>query len=195
MNDNKPYEKLKSTPGMWIIFVLFLAVSVGLTIFLTNQFLYRAGGEILSTKVFTIDQDVVSIKLPDDWDLDVTESTKSINFISGSGHESLSIASTKETDIKEASVMYMLELRNTFPDIDPNEMKYDENFTLNGKKAFATNIMYKGQYYLCGVMESGNTIIKFVYSTYSLTTEISDIDTIIGSINYRVGEKKSEVTK
>lgn len=189
----QPYKRLETTPGMWIIFVLFLALTVGLTIFLTNQFLYRASGDLLATKVFTIENDVVSLKLPDDWKMDTTESTNAINFISGSGQESLSIAPTKEETVSEASIMYMLELRNMFPDIDANSMEYDENITLNGKKIFATNIMYKGQYYLCGVMESGNTIIKFVYSTSSLTTEISDIDTIIGSINYRVGGTKNEV--
>ena len=52
---------------------------------------------------------------------------------------------------------------------------------------FAMNIVYQSQYYLCGVMESGNTIIKFVYSASIMTGEISDIDTIIGSINYRKG--------
>ena len=79
-----------------------------------------------------------------------------------------------------------------FPDIDASTMTYDESYTLNGKKMFAVNILYQGQYYLAGVMESGNTIIKFVYSTSSLTSEISDIDTIIGSINYRAKEVKTE---
>ncbi len=193
-NDIKPYERIKTTPGMWIIFCLFLALSVGLTIFLTNQFLLRASGDILATKVFTVEDDVVSIKLPDDWDIASTDSVKAINFASSDGYESLSIAATKEKTVKEASVMYMLELKNMFPDIDSSTMTYDESYTLNGKKMFAVNILYQGQYYLAGVMESGNTIIKFVYSTSSLTSEISDIDTIIGSINYRAKEVKNEVT-
>lgn len=194
-NIEKPYQRIKTTPGMWIVFVLFLAFTVGLTIFLTNQFLYRASGQILATKVFTVENDVVSLKLPDNWKMDNTESVNAINFVSDSGQESLSIAATTEKDISEAAIMYMLELRNVFPDIDTSSMEYNEDTTLNGKKIFATNIMYQGQYYLCGVMESGNTIIKFVYSTSSLTTEISDIDTIIGSINYRVGGTKNEVEK
>ena len=192
-NMEKPYERIKTTPGMWIVFVLFLALTVGLTIFLTNQFLYRASGQILATKVFTVENDVVSLKLPNDWDITDTESVNAINFASDSGQESLSIAAMQEKTVEEAAIMYMLELRNVFPDIDTSAMEYNEDTTLNGKKIFATNIMYEGQYYLCGVMESGNTIIKFVYSTSSFTTEIADIDTIIGSINYRVGGTKNEV--
>ena len=41
-------------------------------------------------------------------------------------------------------------------------------------------------------MESGNSIIKFVYSASSMTGEIVDIETIIGSINYRAGGKIRE---
>lgn len=190
--DVKPYERIKTTPGMWIVFVLFLALSVGLTIFLTNQLLLRASGDLLATKVFTIEDDVVSIKLPDNWDITSTDSVNAINFASSDGYESLSIAATKEETVKEASIMYMLELKNMFPDIDASTMTYDESYTLNGKKMFAVNILYQGQYYLAGVMESGNTIIKFVYSTSSLTSDISDIDTIIGSINYRAKEIKTE---
>ena len=55
---------------------------------------------------------------------------------------------------------------------------------------FATQILYESKYYLCGVRESGNTIIKFVYSASSMTGEISDIDAIISSINYRKGTAK-----
>ena len=57
---------------------------------------------------------------------------------------------------------------------------------------FATHLMYQSQYYLCGVMESGNTLIKFVYSASAMTGEIADIDEIIGSINYRDGGKIRE---
>ena len=191
-SDIKPYERIKTTPGMWIIFIIVLAFFVGLTIFLTNQLLLRASGDILATKVFTIEDDVVSIKLPDNWNITSTDSINAINFASSDGYESLSIAAVKEKTVREASIMYMLELKNMFPDIDASTMTYDESYTLNGKKMFATNILYQGQYYLAGVMESGNTIIKFVYSTSSLTSEISDIDTIIGSINYRAKEIKTE---
>ena len=59
-----------------------------------------------------------------------------------------------------------------------------------GEKMFATQILYESKYYLCGVRESGNTIIKFVYSASSMTGEISDIDAIISSINYRKGTAK-----
>ncbi len=185
------YKRLKSTPGMWIIFLAFLAVLVTISILCTNALLSRMAGDTLPTQVFTIDSDVVSIKIPDDWTLSDTSSTKSVTWTSKDGYESLSVSKIKDTDLTQASIMYMLELRSTFPDANTDDLEYSEN-TINGKKVFVTSIMYKSQYYLCGVMESGNTLIKFVYSASSMAGEISDIDMIIGSINYRVGGKVRE---
>lgn len=185
------YKRLKSTPGMWIIFFAFLALIVSISIFCTHTLLQRMSGDILPTQVFTVENDVVSLKLPNDWNMSSSSSTNSITWTSKDGYESLSISSTKEASVAEASIMYMLELRNMFPDVSSDTLEYAER-TINGKKMFATHIMYKSQYYLCGVMESGNTIIKFVYSASSMVGEVSDIDTIIGSINYRVGGKVRE---
>ena len=101
------------------------------------------------------------------------------------------ISKTSEKTVSEASMMYMLELKNMFPDVSTDSFEYTER-ELNGKVMFATHLMYQGQYYLCGVMESGNTLIKFVYSASAMTGEIADIDEIIGSINYRDGGKIRE---
>ena len=185
------YKRLKSTPGMWIIFFAYLALIVGISIFGTHTLLMRMSGDSLPTQVFTVDDDVVSLKLPSDWSLQASSTTNSITWTSKNGYESLSISKMKETSVMEGSIMYMLELRTLFPDVNADSLQYSEN-TINGKKAFVTTIMYKSQYYVCGVMESGNSIIKFVYSASSMTGEIVDIETIIGSINYRAGGKVRE---
>ena len=185
------YKRLKSTPGMWIIFLAFLALIVSISIFCTHTLLQRMSGDVLPTQVFTVESDVISLKLPSDWGMSTSSSSKSVTWTSKDGYESLSVSSTTASSVAEASIMYMLELRNMFPDVSVDTLNYSES-TINGKKMFATHIMYKSQYYLCGVMESGNTIIKFVYSASSMVGEVSDIDTIIGSINYRVGGKIRE---
>ena len=185
------YKRLKSTPGMWIIFFAYLLLLVGISIWGTHTLLLKMSGDLIPTQVFTIEDDVVSLKLPDDWSLLSSSSTNSVTWTSDNGYESLSISKMKETSIVEASTMYMLELRTAFPNVNTNSLQYTTN-TINGKKTFVTTIMYESKYYVCGVMESGNTIIKFVYSASSLAGEISDIETIIGSINYRVGGKIRE---
>ena len=184
------YKRLKSTPGMWVLYFVYLAILVAITIIAFNFIVSHNNGDRLPTKVFTVEKDVVSLKLPETWYAEDIESTKSINFKSSNGYESLSISPAKESTVAEASVMYMLELRNMFPETSSN-FEYTET-TINGKKSFATQIMYESKYYLCGVMESGNTIIRFVYSASVVASEISDIDTIIGSINYRKGASKYE---
>jgi hypothetical protein len=184
------YQKLKSTPGMWVLYFLYLAILVGVTIFAFNIIATQSSGDRLPTKVFTVEKDVISLKLPEDWYAEEMVSTKAINFKSNNGYESLSISTVKESDVSEASIMYMLELKNMFPNVSTN-FQYNES-KINGKTLFATQIMYESKYYLCGVMESGNTIIRFVYSASVTAAEISDIDTIIGSINYRKGASKYE---
>lgn len=184
------YQKLKSTPGMWVLYFVYLAILVSVTIFAFNYIVEDSHGLRLPTKVFTVENDVVSIKLPENWYITDAETTKAINFESDNGYESLSISPASETSIKEASIMYMLELKNMFPDASA-DFVYNE-MQLNGKATFATQILYKSKYYLCGVMESGNTIIRFVYSASVVSSEVSDIDTIIGSINYRKGASKYE---
>lgn len=184
------YQKLKSTPGMWVLYFVYLAILVSVTIFAFNYIVEDSQGLRLPTKVFTVENDVVSIKLPENWYITDAETTKAINFESDNGYESLSISPASETSIEEASIMYMLELKNMFPDASA-DFVYNE-MQLNGKATFATQILYKSKYYLCGVMESGNTIIRFVYSASVVSSEVSDIDTIIGSINYRKGASKYE---
>ena len=180
------YKKLKSTPGMWIIYFVFLAIIVGISIWGTMTFLYQLSGDILPTKVFTIDKDVVSLRLPDDWSINEESTLNAITWSSKDGYESLSISKTSYKNITEASVMYVMEIRDMFPDTSLENLNYKET-EIEGKKMFAMHILYDSRYYLCGVKESGNTIIKFVYSASALAGEISDIDAIIGSINYREG--------
>jgi hypothetical protein len=182
--NNKHYSK--SSPGMWILFFVTLAITVGVTIYVINTLISAASGTLLPTKVFTIDDDVVSIQLPEDWVVNKDSSKKAITWNSKNGYEGLSIAAMDESNLKDASIIYMLELKETFQGVSTENLTFEEN-TINGKPVFAVNVMYQSRYYLCGVMESGNTIIKFVYSASLVTGEISDIDTIIGSINYRKG--------
>ena len=183
------YKKLKSTPGMWIVYFVFLAILVTISVVGTNMLLNKMTGDALSTKVFTVGKDAISIKIPDNWSLQTTSTTDAVTWVSDNGYESLSISSTKYSSVTEASVMYMLEIQGMFPDASMENFDYKET-EINGKKMFAMHILYDSRYYLCGVKESGNTIIKFVYSASAMIGEISDIDTIIGSINYRVGDKK-----
>ena len=175
---------------MWVLYFIYLAILVSITIVGFNFIISQNNGSRLPTKVFTVEKDVISLKLPEDWYADDLESVKAINFRSNDGYESLSISTANESSVAEASIMYMLELKNMFPNATA-DLQYDEN-KINGKTLFATQIMYESKYYLCGVMESGNTIIRFVYSASVVSAEISDIDTIIGSINYRKGASKYE---
>lgn len=194
MATNKQYEykRLKSTPGMWILYFVFLGILLSISIIGINKFISLASGDSLPTKVFTIDNgkysDVVSLKIPDDWLQSSESDSNALTWISKDGYESLSISSVNEKSVAEASVMYMLEIRNMFPDVEAN-FEYNE-INIGDKKMFATQILYESKYYLCGVRESGNTIIKFVYSASAMAGEISDIDTIIESINYRKGSAK-----
>jgi hypothetical protein len=180
------YKKLKSTPGMWVIYFVCLGVMVGMSILAINLTLQKMAGSVLSTQVFTIQKDVVSIKLPDDWAIKGDSDTNAITWLSKDGYESLSISKANETSVIDASFMYLLEIRNMFPDVSLDNLDYNES-ELNGKKMFAMHIMYDSRYYLCGVMESGNSVVKFVYSASVMAGEIADIDEIIGSINYRAG--------
>ena len=182
-NKTYEYKRLKSTPGMWIIYFAFLGVLLAISIIGINTFINQASGDLLSTKVYTIEDDVISIKMPDNWTLSSNSDLDAITWTSDNGYESLSISSVDSPTVSEASIVYMLELRNAFPDAS-SDFKYNE-VTIGGKKMFATQIMYESKYYLCGVKESGNTIIKFVYSASAISGEISDIDTMIASINYR----------
>ena len=182
-NKTYEYKRLKSTPGMWIIYFAFLGVLLAISIIGINTFINQASGDLLATKVYTIEDDVISIKMPDNWTLSNNSDLDAITWTSDNGYESLSISSVDSPTVSEASIVYMLELRNAFPDAS-SDFKYNE-VTIGGKKMFATQIMYESKYYLCGVKESGNTIIKFVYSASAIAGEISDIDTMIASINYR----------
>ena len=180
------YKYDKNTPGMWIIFIVLLVVSVGLTIVMFNAILFRNAGETLPTRVFTVGTNVVSLKIPDDWSFIQSDSDDVFTWQSKDGYESLSVSPAKEPTLEEASLMYLLEIKAMFPDADMNNLSYNES-TINGKKAFAMNISYESKYYIIGVIESGDTMVKFVYAASIMTGEISDIDAIIGSINYRKG--------
>ena len=180
------YKYDRNTPGMWIIFIVLLAASVGLTILMFNAVLFRAAGETLPTRVFTVGSNVVSLKIPNDWSFIQSDSDTVFTWQSKDGYESLSVSPATEPTLEEASLMYMLEIKGMFPDTDMSNLTYNES-TINGKKAFAMNISYESKYYIIGVIESGETLVKFVYSASIMTGEISDIDVIIGSINYRKG--------
>jgi hypothetical protein len=182
-NKTFEYKRLKSTPGMWIIYFAFLGVLLAISIIGINTFIKQSSGDLLATKVYTIGEDVVSIKMPDNWTLSSSSDTDAITWTSDNGYESLSISAVDATSLSEASIVYMLELRNAFPDAT-SDFEYNE-VTIGGKKMFAVQIMYESIYYLCGIKESGNTFIKFVYSASAMSGEISDIDTMIASINYR----------
>lgn len=188
MVNKTEFKRLKSTPGMWVLFVVFLFVASGISIFLWNKFFYMLSENSIPTKVFTVENDVISLKLPDGWDISESSSQKQITFTSSSGYESLSISKASETSVASASITYMLELRSLFPDVDAGSLAYTKT-DIDGKTMYVTQLMYKNKYYLCGVRESGNSIIRFVYSASVMAGEISDIDTIITSINFREGKK------
>ena len=181
------FKRLKSTPGMWALFIVFLFVISGISILLWDRFFYMLSENSIPTRVFTVENDVVSLKLPDGWDISESSNQKQITFTSSSGYESLSISKASETSVASASITYMLELRSMFPDVDASSLAYTET-DINGKTMYVTQLMYKNRYYLCGVRESGNSIIRFVYSSSVMAGEISDIDTIITSINFREGK-------
>ena len=186
------YKRLKSTPGMWIIFAVLLSITVACSILIINSWILENSGESLPTKVFTVEEDVVSLKLPDDWMLLSSSTKKSITFQSKDGYESLSITKCSETNVQDASIFYMLELKDMFPDVSGEQLQYSE-IEYGGSKMFATQILYNNQYYLCGVKESGNTIIRFVYSASIMAGEIADIDSIVKSINYREKTQKDKI--
>lgn len=181
------FKRLKSTPGMWALFIVFLFVISGISILLWDRFFYMLSENSIPTKVFTVENDVISLKLPDGWDISESSSQKQITFTSSSGYESLSISKASETSVASASITYMLELRSLFPDVDAGSLAYTKT-DIDGKTMYVTQLMYKNRYYLCGVRESGNSIIRFVYSSSVMAGEISDIDTIITSINFREGK-------
>ena len=183
-NKVKEFVPLKSTPRMWIIFIVYTLLISGITIWGITKLFDTWAEDSLATKVFTIEDDVVSLKLPDDWNIEKESDGNLITFKSGDQYESLSIASLPEKDLGTASIAFMLELNGMFPDVSGDMMAYSKT-QMNGKNMYVTQIQYQNKYYLCGVMDSGNTIIKFVYSASVMSGEISDIDTIIGSINYR----------
>lgn len=181
------FKRLKSTPGMWALFIVFLFVISGISILLWDRFFYMLSENSIPTRVFTVENDVVSLKLPDGWDISESSNQKQITFTSSSGYESLSISKASETSVASASITYMLELRSMFPDVDASSLAYTET-DIDGKTMYVTQLMYKNRYYLCGVRKSGNSIIRFVYSASVMAGEISDIDTIITSINFREGK-------
>ena len=183
------FKKLKSTPGMWVIFIVFLGILVGISILFLNHAFNLMTEDALPTRVFTVENDVVSIKLPNHWGMSSTSTSKQITLTSSSGYESISISKASESNVTDASIIYMLELRGLFPNANADSLAYTES-DIDGKKMYVTQVMYGNRYYLCGVRESGNTIIRFVYSASVMTGEISDIDSIIQSINYREGESK-----
>lgn len=178
------FTPLRSTPRMWLIFILFLALTSGITIFGLSHFFEMLGEDALATKVFTVEDDKVSLKLPDDWSIDDSSNGNYITFASADTYESLSIAKMEEKTASAASVTFMLEIQGMFPDSNASISSFSE-MTISGKKAYVTQVQYTGKYYLLGVMESGNAVIKFVYAASTMAGEISDIDTIIGSIHYR----------
>jgi hypothetical protein len=178
------FKKLKSTPGMWIIYFIYLALIVALSIYCCEKIIATYTGELLPTKVFTVENDVVSLKLPDDWSLQSSSSEDGITFKSSTGYESLSIAKISNMNIEQAKIMYMLELNGEFPNATGSTLSYTEK-DVGNKKMYVTQIVYENKYYLCGVRESGNTIIKFSYAASIMAGEIADIDEMINSINYR----------
>ena len=182
--NNDSFTPLRSTPRMWLVFLLFLGITAGITIFGLSRFFDMLGEDALATKVFTVEDDKISLKLPDDWHIDESSDGNYITFVSDDTYESLSVAKMEESSAKAASVIFMLEIRGMFPDSNADVAAYSE-MSLNGKKAYVTQVQYTGKYYLLGVMESGNAVLKFVYSASMMAGEIADIDAIIGSIHYR----------
>ena len=182
------FKRLRSTPGMWVIFVVFLSALVAISIFFWNRLFHMLAEDAIPTRVFTIEDDVISLKLPDDWEMVSTSTKKQITLTSSSGYESLSISKTSETSLSSASIIYMLELRSMFPDASADSLAYTQT-EINGKAMYVTQIMYGNRYYLCGVQQNKDLIIRFVYSASAMAGEIADIDAIIASINYREGKK------
>ena len=180
-------NRLRSTPGMWILFFIFLSIIVAISIYGVNTLLDTWSGKSLPTRVFTIEEDVISLKLPENWNMTSNTTDDGITFTASTGYETLSIAKMPYSSITQASIFFLLELEGMFPGVNVSNISYTQT-EIGGKKLYATQIYYGNMYYLCGVRESGNTIIKFVYNASIMAGEISDIDSIINSINYR--EKK-----
>lgn len=181
------FKRLRSTPGMWIIFIVFLSMLVAVSIFFWNRLFNMLAEDSMPTRVFTIEDDVMSLKLPDNWEMSSSSTEKQTTFTSSNGYESLSISKTTATSLSSASIVYMLELRGMFPDASADSLAYTQTES-NGRQMYVTQIMYGNRYYLCGVQQNGDLILRFVYSASIMTGEISDIDTIIASINYREGK-------
>lgn len=178
------FTRLRSTPRMWIVFFIYLAIVSGITIACLSHLFNIWSEDTLPTKVFTVEDDVISLKIPDDWTITSDSDGNQVTFKSGDSYESLSIATMDDATVTAASITFMLEIQGMFPDVKADMTSYSE-MELGNKKAYVTQVEYYSKYYLCGVMESGNTIIKFVYSASVMAGEIADIDMIIGSINYR----------
>ena len=178
------FTRLRSTPRMWLVFFIYLAIVSGITIACLSHLFNIWSEDTLPTKVFTVEDDVISLKIPDDWTITSDSDGNQVTFKSGDSYESLSIATMDDATVTAASITFMLEIQGMFPDVKADITSYSE-MELGNKKAYVTQVEYYSKYYLWGVMESGNTIIKFVYSASVMAGEISDIDMIIGSINYR----------
>ena len=74
------FKKLKSTPGMWVIFIVFLGILVGISILFLNHAFNLMTEDALPTRVFTVENDVVSIKLPNHWEMSSTSTSKQITL-------------------------------------------------------------------------------------------------------------------
>ena len=120
------YKQKLNSPGMWILFCISLAICVTLTIIVLNTFLLKMSGDIMPTKVFTVNKDVVSLKLPDDWIFKTSDTGKSLTWVSANNYESLSISQTDANTVKEASIIYLLELKDMFQDVSMENFEYQE---------------------------------------------------------------------
>lgn len=177
MNDA---PRLKSTIGMWIVFFLFLAILLSISIAGINSFISINSNDSLATNVYTIGDDVFSMKVPETWTMDSSSDTSSgISFLSANGYESLYFSPSK-LSFEQESAIYLIEINEMF-----NQQLSFTSSSIADKKIKATQIMLNNTYYLCGVKESGNTVIRFMYTASIMIQDPSPIDEIIESINYR----------
>ena len=173
-------SRLKSTFGMWIVFFVFLSILLSISIYFIHNAIIGSANDTLPTNVYTIGEDVFSMKTPNGWSIYESSTTKDgINFSSANGYETFSITPS-DKNFEQESAIYLIELCEMFD----NSLSYTQS-TLGSQKINAVQVMLNNTYYFCGVRESGNTVIRFMYTASIMLNEPSRVDEVVKSINYR----------
>ena len=184
MKQKTQSDRLRSTPGMWILFCIILIAALALSILCIELILQKATGKTLPTRIFTSGNHVVSIKLPNNWVMVDSESESDIVISSPTGQESIAVAKSSRNNLKTAYAMFRLELNDAFPDLSGSDIVFEEK-TVGSVKMYWSEIEYRGALYVCGVKDAKDCVVKFVYMVDEPDNVRSDLETIVASINYR----------